>query len=137
MIIDKARFPLVFLRENASSQTENPEAELEAILADGLPFVLISDHPPHEEDDEPLEAKKVRALFFKRNRALFLRNCAGAVVIEGAKATPIPLRLAAQAFGKAFGAPFHFVPDEDAAVELGNRLLMNVRARRLVENLSK
>ncbi|OHV82862.1 hypothetical protein [Rhizobium sp. LCM 4573] len=127
MQIDKSRYPLVFLRETALPQTEKLEAELEAILTDGLPFVLISDHPPHDEDNEPPEAKKARALFFKRNKALFLRNCAGAIVIEGAKATPMPLRVTAQAFGKAFGVPFHFVPDEGAAMELGNRLLMKVR----------
>ncbi|EHP93389.1 hypothetical protein [Methylorubrum extorquens] len=128
MQIDKSRFPLVFLRETALSRTENPEAELEAIFADGLPFVLISDHPPHDEKNEPPEAKKARALFFKCNKALFQRYCAGAIVIEGAKATPTPLRLAAQAFGKGFGVPFHFVLDEEAAMELGNRLLMNLDA---------
>ena len=127
MQIDKSVYPLVFLRETASPQTERPEAELEAILVDGLPFVLISDHPPHDEAHERPEEKKTRALFFKRNKALFRRNCAGAIVIEGAKVTPMPLRVAAQAFGKAFGVPFHFVPDEDAAIELGNRLLMKVR----------
>lgn len=129
MLIDKSRFPLVFLRETASTQTENTEAELEAILSDGLPFVLISDHPPRNDGDEPPEERKARALFFKRNKAIFLRNCAGAIVIEGAKATPMPLRLAAQSFGKAFGVPFHFVPDESAAIELGDRLLMNLRAK--------
>jgi hypothetical protein len=127
MQIDKSLYPLVFLRETASPQTERPETELEAILADGLPFVLISDHPSHDEANEPPEEKKTRALFFKRNKALFCRNCAGAIVIEGAKVTPTRLRMAAQAFGKAFGVPFHFVPDEDAAMELGNRLLMKVR----------
>lgn len=133
MQVDKSRYPFVFLRETALPKTENPELELEAILADGSPFILISDHPPHDESNESPEAKKARALFFKRNKALFLRNCAGAIVIEGAKATPMSLRMAAQAFGKAFGVPFHFVPDESAAVELGEKLLMDAHAGTLAD----
>lgn len=132
MQIDKSQYPLVFLREDALARTENPEAELEAILTGGLPFVLISDHPPHDEGNESRNAKKARALFFKRNKALFRRNCAGAIVIEGAKAMPMPLRLAAQAFGKAFGVPFHFVEDGVAAVALGNELLAKLSARKRV-----
>ncbi|MFB8342848.1 hypothetical protein ACWGNA_18615 [Brucella cytisi] len=126
MQIDKSRYPLVFLRESAFPQTENPEAELEAILTKGLPFVLISDHPPHDNRNEPQQAKKARALFFKRNRETFVRNCAGAIVIDGARTTAMPFRVAAQAFGKAFGVPFHFVPDEDAAVVLANELLKSL-----------
>ncbi|MGV0908484.1 hypothetical protein [Martelella sp. FOR1707] len=125
MQVDKSRYPFVFLRETALPRTENPELELGAILAKGSPFILISDIPPHDESNESPEVKKARALFFKRHKALFLRNCAGAIVIEGAKATPMPLRMAAQAFGKAFGVPVHFAPDENAAVELGEKLFMD------------
>jgi len=136
MQIDRSQYPLVFLRATVLPHTENPEAELEAILSDDLPFVLISDQPPHNEDNESPEAKKARALFFKRNRAHFIRICVGAIVIEGAKPTPMPLRLAAQAFGKAFGVPFHFVPNEDAAVALGNKLLTDVRTSKSVKSPS-
>ncbi len=136
MQIDKSQYPLVFLRATALPHTDNPEAELEAILAEDSPFVLISDQPPHNESYESPEAKKARALFFKRNRAHFIRICLGAIVVEGAKPTPMPLRLAAQAFGKAFGVSFHFVPNEDAAVALGNRLLADVRTWKSVESPS-
>lgn len=123
MQIDASHYPLVFLRESALPQTESPEIESDAILTKELPFVLISDHSPHDDHNEPQQAKKARALFFKRNRETFVRNCAGAIVIDGARTTAMPLRVAAQAFGKAFGVPFHFVPDEDAAVVLANKLL--------------
>ncbi|MGI6247725.1 MAG: hypothetical protein ACOYJQ_18470 [Pseudochelatococcus sp.] len=136
MQIDKSQYPLVFLRETVLPHKDNPEAELEAILAEYSPFILISDHPPRNDDAEPPESKKARALFFKRNKTHFIRNCAGAIVIEGAKPTPMPLRLAAQAVGKAFGVSFHFVPDEEAAVALGKRLLTNASAGKLVKNPS-
>ena len=125
MRIDRSRFPLLFLRETSSGQTGGAEAELEAILAEELPFVLITDLSPEGEANETPDAKKARAMFFKRNREILRRYCAGAIVIEGSKITPMPVRLAAQALGKAFGIAFRFVPDEHAAVALGEDLLSN------------
>ena len=122
MQIDRSQFPLIFLRD-----TDGPEASTEvefaALLAEGRSFVLIAKRHDQDEANEPQDARKSRALFLKRNKARLRALCAAAIVIEGAKATPMAFRLAARAFGKAFGVPIHFVHDEEAATALGSEAL--------------
>ena len=122
MQIDRSQFPLVFLHNNDGA-AESTEAEFAALLAEGRRFVLISKHHDHGDANDAPDAKKSRALFLKRNKGRLRALCAAAIVIEGAKATPMAFRLAARAFGKAFGVPFHFVHDEGAATALGNEVL--------------
>lgn len=124
MQIDRSQFPLVFLRDT-DVPAESTEVEFAALLAEGRRFVLIAKHHEHDHDDanDAPDAKKSRALFLKRNKEGLRALCAAAIVIEGAKATPMAFRLAARAFGKAFGVPFHFVHDEQEATALGNDVL--------------
>lgn len=124
MPIDQSRFPLVFLRseldaEAASTHDHSAEAQLEAVLDRQERFVLITDHSPGDEQGDSVEERRQRALFFKRNKGRLRRFCAGAIVIEGDRPTPMPMRLAAQAMGKAFGIGFHFVASEAEAIERG------------------
>lgn len=122
MLIDASRFPLVFMRTNVSSTTSAVE-QLEALLDRGERFALLTDHSPAEEHRETAEERRERALFFKRNKLRLRKYCVAAIVIEGGKATPPPLRLAAQAFGKSFGFGFHFVPTDTEAAGLALQLL--------------
>ena len=122
MPIDRSQFPLVFLRDTSGSEA-NTEAEFSALLAEGRTFVLISQRDDHDDVNDSQDARKSRALFLKRNKQRLRALCAAAIVIEGAEATPMPLRLAAQGFGKAFGVPFHFVRDETEATALGKDVL--------------
>ena len=128
MQIDANQFPLVFLRPNedakgASASKPTPAAQFEAILNRGQHFVLITLHSPTDDPDETAEERKQRALFFKRNKDRLRRLCAGAIVVEGDRPTPIPIRLAAQAMGKAFGFNFHFVTNEAEAIDRAMRLV--------------
>lgn len=123
MQIDKSEFPLVFLIDTDGPEV-SAEAEFAALLAEDRSFVLISRHHRHEDDANPSpEARKSRALFLKRNKGRLRELCAAAIVIEGEDETPMPLRLAARGFGKAFGVPFHFVRDEEEAAALAKDVL--------------
>ena len=122
MQIDRSQFPLVFLRDTCGPEAST-EVEFAALLAEGRRFVLISKHHDHDDANDAPNAKKSRALFLKRNKGRLRVLCAAAIVIEGAKATPMAFRLATRAFGKAFGVPFHFVHDEEAATTLGTEVL--------------
>ena len=122
MYLDQSRFPLVFLRSDRPSDLPH-ELQFEGMLDRGAPFVLIGDHVPDKDHDEPHEERKKRALFFKKNKDRLRVLCRGIIVVEGDKSIPMPLRLAAQAVGKAFGASIAFVRDEAGAVEAGMALL--------------
>ena len=122
MPIDRSQFPLVFFRDTGGPEG-SAEAELAALLTEDRTFVLISQHDGHDDANDSRDARKSRALFLKRNKQRLRELCAAAIVIEGAEPTPMPLRLAAQGFGKAFGVPFHFVRDEAEATALGKDVL--------------
>lgn len=122
MLIDQSRFPLIFMRDDVHSDIP-ATTQLDALLDRNERFVLISDHPPGDEHDETPEERKERALFFKRKKDRLRKHCAGSIVIEGGKPTPMPIRLAAQTFGKAFGIGFFFVRDEPEAIEKATYLL--------------
>lgn len=122
MQFDKSQFPLVFLRETNDHGTD-AESGFAALLDEGRPFVLIARPHSHDAADETQEAKKARARFIKQNRERLRTLCAAAIAIEGAEPAPLPFKLAAQAFGRAFGVAFHFVPDEAAATVVGRAAL--------------
>lgn len=123
MLIDQSRFPLIFMRADVHSDIP-ATTQLNALLDRDERFVLISDHPPGDKHDEAPEERKERALFFKRNKERLRKLCAGSIVIEGEKPTPMPIRLAIQTFGKAFGIGFFFVRDEAEAIEKATYLLV-------------
>ncbi len=126
--IDANQFPLVFLRPNEdgeerSTSKPSPEAQFEAILDCGRHFVLITTGTPTDGPDETAEERKQKALFFKRNKDRMRRFCVGAIVVEGDRPTSVPMRLAAQAMGKAFGFNCHFVANEARAIDQAMRLV--------------
>lgn len=126
MLIDQARFPLIFMRAVVHSDIP-ATTQLNALLDKDDRFVLISDRPPGGEHDETPAERKERALFFKRNKDRLRKLCAGSIVIEGDNPTPMPIRLAAQTFGKAFGIGFFFVRDEAEAIEKATFLLVQAQ----------
>lgn len=129
MQIDESAFPLVFLRPHDTPTDDFPaEARLEAIFDREERFALITTFTSVDDhDDSPAEERR-KALFFKRNRDRFRRFCAGAIVIEGDRPAPVPVRLAAHALGKAFGFDFYFVPTEADAIDRATRLVQRPAA---------
>jgi len=128
MPIDSTQFPLVFLRldegaDGSSTTSRSTEDQLDSVLGREQRFVLIAARAPGGDQDGSPEERKQRALFFKRNRERLRRLCAGAVVVEGDRPTPVAIRLAAQAMGKAFGFSFQFVATEFDAIDRARQLV--------------
>ena len=114
-------FPLVYVEDHdhhapAPGEPSWQEA-LEALLCRNQPFVIIFDAPEKDDHEETQEKRREKAIWFKRNRARLTSLCAGAMVIESRGPTPLPIRLAAQAVGKAIGVEFRFVGDDKSARE--------------------
>lgn len=123
MLIDESRAPLMFLRSREESDVP-VEQQLQRLLDQGRPFVLVMDHSPEEHHDESAQERRERALFFKRVKDQMRSVCRGMIVLEGGKPTPAPMRLAAAGLSKAFGFKVGFVDDETAAIELGLRWML-------------
>lgn len=115
MHLDQSRFPVVFIRHDDTPDI-TVEGQLEDLLADARPFVLITDHAPGDDHDETHEERKARALFFKRVKAQLQQLCRGIVIIEGERKVPLAIRLAAEGIGKALGLRTWFAASEEAAV---------------------
>jgi hypothetical protein len=122
VFIDESSAPLLFIRSQVQSDVP-VERQLEDVLEKGQAFVLITDHSPDEHHDETPEERKKKALHFKTIKSRMQALCRGMIVIEGDTPTPAPTRLAATAASKAFGFAIAFVPNEQAAIEEGRRLL--------------
>lgn len=124
MLIDVSRFPLVFIKEPEASQADEPlDLKLGELLDRGERFVLLTDHLPGDHEDEPAEQRKAKALFFKQNRQRFRQLCQGLILITDGRTVPAPVRLAAQAAGKALGLSMAFVITEQEALDEAARLL--------------
>ncbi|MCX5576756.1 hypothetical protein [Kaistia terrae] len=127
MMLNCDEFPLVYVEDHdhhASAPGEPSwQDELETLLGRNRPFVILFDAPQKDEHEESQEERREKAIWFKRNRARLMSLCAGAMVIESNGPTPMPIRLAAQAVGKALGLEFRFVGDDRAAREAATRLL--------------
>lgn len=122
MHIDTSRFPMIFVHSDGPADPA-AEAQLEALLDRAERFVLVAEHAPTVDHDESPQERRQGALFLKRNKDRLQSFCAGAIIIEGDRATPIPVRLVGHALGKAFGIAFHFVPGSAEAIAQALRLL--------------
>lgn len=127
MMLNCDEFPLVYVEDHDHAPQPPGEPswkdELEALLGRSRPFVLIFAAPHEDDHEESQEDRRERAIWFKQNRARMMALCAGAMVIEKNGPTPMPIRLAAQGFGKALGIEFGFVGDDRAAREAAAALL--------------
>lgn len=132
MPVDATQFPLVYLTApQPDSSPGEAEAAFEALLDRGERFVVVTERPPGEEHEHerelahetPHEARKQRALFFKRNKARMKVLCAGMVVIAGERPISLAARVAAQTLGKFLGFRCAFVRDAHEAQAQAERFL--------------
>lgn len=127
MMLRCDEFPLVYVEDHDHHPSAPGEPswqeELEALLGRSRPFVIIFDAPRKDDHEESQAERREKAIWFKRNRARLTSLCAGAMVIESAGPTPLPIRMAAQAAGKALGVEFRFVGDDKAAREAATIIL--------------
>lgn len=128
MILDESRFPLVILRghedmHGSPDEQEERNRQLENMLGRQIHFVLIVEDADHKHENETAEARKAKALFFKRIKSKMKTYCLGLVVIEGQSPVNAAARIAATAASKALGFTVQFAQDEESAVAKGLALL--------------
>ncbi|GEM_PF-2906341 len=120
MMLDLGQHPLVrVLERNTTEMT--PEAQIELLLDRDERFVIMMTRPSEQNTDDTPQNRKSRSKFFKANKQRLRKLCAAAILIEEDKHVPKPIKAMAWALSKAFGIPFHFVPDESTALDFAAR----------------
>jgi len=125
MLLDRSRLPVVFIRTDADEETSIND-QIEALLEERRPFVLVTDHAPDDHEEETQEERKERALFFKKIKDRMRAYCRGMIVIDGGRPMSPAIKIAAVTAGKAFGFAIVFAANEEEA-ELKGRSLIGSR----------
>ncbi|WP_256078802.1 hypothetical protein [Massilia sp. YIM B04103] len=122
MFIDISQAPFVYIREEVESSIPVTE-QIQQLLAQDQPFVLITNHRHDDHQDETAEERKEKALFFKKVKERMRQLCRGMIVVEGEKPIPAAMRLVAATASKAFGFAVKFAASEEQAIQQGRELL--------------
>lgn len=122
MLLDRSRLPIVFIRTDADEETSIND-QIEALLEERRPFVLVTDHAPDDHENETQEERKERALFFKEIKDRMRAYCRGMIVIDGGRPMSPAVKIAAVTAGKAFGFAIVFAADEEEAEQKGRSLI--------------
>ncbi len=122
VLLDRSRLPVVFIRTEANAETPIND-QIEALLEERRPFVLVTDHAPDDHDEDTQEERKERALFFKKIKDRMRAYCRGMIVIDGGRPMSPAIKIAAVTAGKAFGFAIVFAVDEAEAERKGRSLL--------------
>lgn len=124
MLIDVSHAPYVFIKAEVESNVP-VEEQFQKLLDNGQPFVLITNHGQDDHEDETVEERREKALFFKRIKDRLSKLCRGMIILAGDRAPPAPARLLATTAGKAFGFTVAFASSKDDAIRQGKVLLAN------------
>ncbi len=119
---DAGNFPVIWVRAEAEpGAAQHWQAEMDALLAYGQPFVFVMEsHPPESQ-----AVRKTRALWFKRNKAALLSVCRGVIAVEEDALKRALLMPQAILMGKTFGIGMEIVSSKEDAVKVASRLLAN------------
>ncbi|CAM4126107.1 hypothetical protein [Kerstersia similis] len=116
-IHDVQAFPYVVFRSEAATPgyALQWQAEMDALVACGLPFVVVHEQIQYEEDHED---RKIRALWLKHNKEALGRVCRALISVEPDEQQRENVRAFAATAQKAFGIRQEVVatPDEARAV---------------------
>jgi hypothetical protein len=114
---DVSRFPIVVLHGRGLPPGYGPAwaSEMEALLSQDRPFVMIF---PDSIEDEDHEDQKLRTVFLKANKTRLAAKCQGIFGVEPNKTTRLLKRAQGAALAAAFGLRFRVV----ATVEEAERL---------------
>ncbi|MPZ41038.1 MAG: GntR family transcriptional regulator [Rhizobiales bacterium] len=119
---DVSRFPIVVLHGRSLPPGYGPTwaNELEALLSQDRPFVMIF---PNSVQDEAHEDQKLRTVFLKANRERLAAKCIGIFGVEPNKATRLLKRVQGAALAAAFGLRFRVVATVEEAERLASLAL--------------
>lgn len=120
MMLDLGQYPLVRVLEHNTTEI-TPEGQIELLLDRDERFVIMMTRPSEKNADDTPQNRKSRSKFFKANKQRLRKLCAAAILIEGDKPVPKPIQAMAWALSKAFGVPFHIVPDQSTALDFAAR----------------
>jgi hypothetical protein len=121
-LLDVSTFPIVRfnLEGRSGDYAEAWTREMDALLGNGRPFVLLVLGNRGEESQED---KKVKAAWFKINRETLASVCRGIVSVEPDREKRAALAVQGAQIGKAFGIPFTVAETAREAEELAPNLL--------------
>lgn len=126
MLIDAARFPLVWMRINASSNNLDapPFFEFEALLARKEVFVLFNDEGLDEggREHSPEEMRQT-SLWMKRHKSELRAFVKAMICIESSAAKRLAAKAFAVVYEKFWGYPMLMVATKDDALALAQELL--------------
>jgi hypothetical protein len=119
---DVSRFPVVVLHGRGLPPGYGPTwaSEMESLLSQDQPFVMIF---PSSVENEDHEDQKLRAVFLKANKARLAAKCRGIFGIEPNKATRLLKRVQGAAIAAAFGLRFRVVATIEEAERLASLAL--------------
>lgn len=126
MLIDAARFPLVWMRMNAPSNNPDapPFSEFEALLARKEAFVLINDEGLDAgEHEHSREEMKQTSLWMKRHKSELRAFVKAMICIESSAAKRLAAKAFAVVYEKFWGYPMLMVATKDGALALAKQLL--------------
>ena len=131
MLIDAARFPLVWVRINAPANTADasPFSEFEALLARREAFVLLNDEGLDEDEHEHShEERKQTSLWMKRHKSELRAFVKAMICIESNAAKRLAAKAFAVVYEKFWGYPMLMVATRDDALALAEQLLSAQKA---------
>lgn len=117
---DVSKFPLVRLSAPLSGVAAAWCLEVEALLKDGRPFVLLYPAPDGEEPDED---RAIRGIWMMRNRGGLEESCLGLILVEPRRDRREALEAMFPGLERSFGVPQYARPDFAAAEVLARSLL--------------
>lgn len=93
-------FPLVWARPQDGADPDCWGREMDALIAQGTPFVALHAGDAHDENHAE---RKARALWFKRNKAALARVCRAVIAVQENALKRAALQVQALPMSQAFG----------------------------------
>ncbi|HWU61261.1 MAG TPA: hypothetical protein VN112_04490 [Ensifer sp.] len=125
MPLHSTNFPLVWMDYDEGPDHDHDEdfAALEANLAHGVPFVILTDTAPTEEHEHSQEEKKRTSLWMKKHKLELRSLVLAMIVIEASPAKRLTFKAFGIAFAKFWGFPLRLASSREEAMEIAATLL--------------
>lgn len=117
---DVTDFPVVRMRRVWPGYAPQWETEMNALMAQASPFVVIFDDRSAEEIHED---RKVRGLWLKNNKHALGKICRAVIAVEADPVTRMAMQAQALAAGKAFGLAMVVASSAEEAEDKARTLL--------------
>ena len=126
MPLDTRNFPLVWMNYDEAPDHDHDEdfEALEASFSHGLPFVILTDNAPTEDEDHDhtQEEKKRTALWMKKHKAELRTLVLAMIVIEPSAARRLAFKTFGVAFSKFWGFPMKIVTSREEGMEIAREM---------------